>query len=217
MEVKDSSGEKAPFVIANMHKVQGANSQSKQNNPVQKKNKRKIYLFDEDIRQYYSRLSPLLRDIISRRIAAKGSHVRKGSNPGSKTRVLTLEEFRMSGLSWGQFVKKLLSGASEELVIMGASEVMPVGASEQSARTAKQRKFFFEIGTELIVYGRTEPDAEVRLEGKKIPLRADGTFTLRFALPDGKIPLGFTATSNDKVETREISTEVERKKTRYNP
>ncbi|MCX5687566.1 MAG: Rho termination protein, partial [Candidatus Omnitrophica bacterium] len=56
----------------------------------------------------------------------------------------------------------------------------------------------------------TEPDAEVRLGDKKVDLRPDGTFSMRFALPDGKINLPFAATSSDKVETRKITTNVER-------
>lgn len=101
-------------------------------------------------------------------------------------------------------------GSSEETA-GGASESFQ-GASEQNA---KGRKFFFELGTELIVYGRTEPDAQVWWGEKKITLRSDGTFGMRLALPDGRIPLGFTAESGDKVEQREISTGVEREKTRY--
>lgn len=221
MDVKDTpqqQQQQAPFVIGNIHRAEENRRQVRRNNPPDKAHKaRKIYLSEEDIRQYYSRLSPLLRDIISRRIAAKGAHVRKAGNPNSRKRAVSLEEFRISGLAWGQFVKKLLGGASEELVIQGASESLPVGGSEQSAREKKQRKFFFEIGTELIVYGRTEPDAEVWLGNKRVPLRSDGTFTLRFALPDGKIPLDFTANSADKEEKRKITTAVERSKTRYNP
>ena len=79
----------------------------------------------------------------------------------------------------------------------------------------KSDDFYFEIGTELIVYGRTEPDAEVWLENKKIHLRQDGTFSLRFALADGVIPLGFQAISNSKKHVRRIITKVERSKTKY--
>lgn len=215
MEVKDDSTKQAPFVVGNIHKAENRQQERKDAASRTTQKGRRIYLSKEDIRQYYSRLSPLLKDIISKRPTARGASVSRG-NPGKK--VITLEEVRLSGLTRGQFVKKLLGGASEELVIMGASEQQPVGgASEQSQREAGQRRFFFEMGTELIVYGRTEPDAEVWLGNKKIPLRPDGTFTLRFALPDGKIPLGFTAVSNDKIEKREISTAVERFKTRYNP
>lgn len=37
----------------------------------------------------------------------------------------------------------------------------------------------------MIVYGATEPDAKVTLAGQTVQLRPDGTFTARFALPDG--------------------------------
>jgi hypothetical protein len=220
MEVKEDKSKYAPFVIGSVHKsdpISGKQPQNIQQPSTQ--NKRKYYLSEDEIRQYYSRLSPLLRDIISRRLAAKGAAVRRPGTHQRRGKQVTLEEFRLSGLSWGQYVKKMLGGASEELVLMGASEQQHVGgASEQSQREARFRKFFFEIGTELIVYGRTEPDATVTLCGMNVPLRSDGTFTMRFALPDaGKVPLDFSATSADKVETREISTKVDRVKTRYNP
>ena len=75
------------------------------------------------------------------------------------------------------------------------------------------RKFFFEVWMELIVHGRTEPDATVSLEQKGIKLNPDGTFSLQYALPDGEIPLKFIARSSDGIEQRHIYTRVEREKT----
>ncbi len=49
----------------------------------------------------------------------------------------------------------------------------------------QQDQFWFRLDCELIVYGATEPDADVTLAGKTMQLRPDGTFTARFALPDG--------------------------------
>ncbi len=49
----------------------------------------------------------------------------------------------------------------------------------------KQDQFWFRLDCELIVYGATEPDANVTLAGQHMQLRPDGTFTARFALPDG--------------------------------
>jgi uncharacterized protein len=69
-------------------------------------------------------------------------------------------------------------------------------------RAERQRGFWFNVNAELIVYGATEPDAEVTIGGKKIRLRPDGTFSYRFALPDGKYALPAVARSADKVETR---------------
>jgi len=104
---------------------------------------------------------------------------------------------------------------------MGALDEQP-GASENlmSAQTGggsevrlAKRKFFFEIWTELLVYGRTESDAVVKLNEKGVKLNPDGTFSLRYALPDGEIPLKFIAQSSDGVEQRHINTRVEREKT----
>lgn len=75
------------------------------------------------------------------------------------------------------------------------------------------RKFWLVVNTELIVYGATEPDANVTVQGRPITLRPDGTFSLRFALPDGKQVIPVAATSSDKVETRVI-TPIVNKETR---
>jgi hypothetical protein len=62
----------------------------------------------------------------------------------------------------------------------------------------------------LIVYGATEPDAKVTVQGKPINLRQDGTFTLRFALPDGKQVIPVKAVSSDLEEERTITPIVTR-------
>jgi len=72
------------------------------------------------------------------------------------------------------------------------------------------RKFWLVVDAELIVYGATEPDAAVTLQGKPIALRPDGTFTARFALPDGKQVIPVEATSSDGIETRTITPIVTR-------
>ncbi len=90
------------------------------------------------------------------------------------------------------------------------SSHLGAGASEERLG---QRKFFFEVWTELLVHGRTEPDAAVWLNQKGVKLNPDGTFSLRFALPDGQIPLKFIAQSSDEIEQRHIYTRVEREKT----
>ena len=51
------------------------------------------------------------------------------------------------------------------------------------------------MNAELIIYGATEPSARVTVGGRPIELRPDGTFTCRFALPDGKYELPVVAVS----------------------
>jgi hypothetical protein len=48
---------------------------------------------------------------------------------------------------------------------------------------------------ELILYGATEPDASVTIGGRPIQLRPDGTFSCRFALPDGEHVVSLSALS----------------------
>jgi hypothetical protein len=67
-----------------------------------------------------------------------------------------------------------------------------------SERKKAAEKFFLEVWTELILYGRTEPDAEVTVEGKKVALRPDGTFSLRYALPAGDFQYRVIGTSKNK-------------------
>jgi hypothetical protein len=72
------------------------------------------------------------------------------------------------------------------------------------------RDFHFEIDAELIVYGCTEPNARVTLQGEPVQLRPDGTFTVRFSLPDSRQIIPAVAASPDGVEERTIVLAVER-------
>ena len=62
--------------------------------------------------------------------------------------------------------------------------------------------FWFNVNAELIIYGATEPGAKVTLGGHEIKLRADGTFSFRFALPDGKYDLPAVAVSESGDDAR---------------
>jgi uncharacterized protein len=64
------------------------------------------------------------------------------------------------------------------------------------------RSFWFNVNAELIIYGATEPDAKVSIAGRNIKLRPDGTFSFRFALPDGDYDLPAVAQSADGMEQR---------------
>ena len=78
-------------------------------------------------------------------------------------------------------------------------------------RKMQERKFWMVVNTELIVYGATEPDAKLTVQGKEIKLKPDGTFTLRFALPDGEQVIPVEATSSDGIDRRKITPIVTRK------
>ena len=66
----------------------------------------------------------------------------------------------------------------------------------------RRKGFWFNVNAELIIYGATEPDAEVKIGDRVIKLRSDGTFSFRFSLPDGKYHLPAVATSADGTDSR---------------
>jgi hypothetical protein len=74
----------------------------------------------------------------------------------------------------------------------------------------RRRGFWFNVNAELIIYGSTEPDATVTIGDRTIKLRPDGSFSFRFALPDGKYPLPAAAHSADGEETREAHLQFSR-------
>ena len=114
------------------------------------------------------------------------------------------------------------SGELKELLEKRLIEEMGSGAvtsfgSGALYKESKGRSFRLWVATELILYGGTEPDARVTVQGKEVKLRPDGTFSLRFALPDGKIELPVTAVSGDKLEERTIETNVTKKSLKKEP
>ena len=69
---------------------------------------------------------------------------------------------------------------------------------------AEKDGLWLELKTDLIVYGSTKPGTILTLDGKKITLRPDGTFTIRLSFPDGKQEFSLNATAKTKALTKEI-------------
>ncbi|MGB8369317.1 MAG: DUF4912 domain-containing protein [Limisphaerales bacterium] len=89
-----------------------------------------------------------------------------------------------------------------------AREISSPGVSSFSSLSSpfggagQPRGFWFNVNAELIIYGATEPGAKVTLGGHEIKLRSDGSFSYRFALPDGKYDLPAVAVSADGADAR---------------
>ena len=103
-------------------------------------------------------------------------------------------------------VRELIKKRLEEQVSSGG-----ISSGASFFRKPAERKFWLVVNCELIVYGATEPDAKLTVQGKEIKLRNDGTFSLRFALPDGKQVIPVEATSKDGIDYRCITPIVTRK------
>ncbi len=88
------------------------------------------------------------------------------------------------------------------------------GGVSSPVKKLEKIPFWLVVDAELIVYGATEPDAKVTVQGKPVKLKNDGTFSLRFALPDGKQVIPVEGTSAKTGEKRVITPTVIRSTTR---
>ncbi len=84
------------------------------------------------------------------------------------------------------------------------------GGAGAMLAAGQRQNFSFELDAELIVYGSTEPDAHVTLQGDPVQLRPDGSFTVRFSLPNCRQVIPAVAQSADGIEQRTIVLAVER-------
>ncbi|MEM6597669.1 MAG: DUF4912 domain-containing protein [Cyanobacteria bacterium P01_C01_bin.69] len=80
-----------------------------------------------------------------------------------------------------------------------------------SAPPPKPRKFWLVADAELIVYGATEPDATVTVDGKEIELKEDGTFRFHVSFQDGVLRYPIVAVAKDGEQMRSVHMDFERK------
>jgi hypothetical protein len=68
----------------------------------------------------------------------------------------------------------------------------------------RSRKFWLIADAELIIYGATEPDAIVTIDGRPIQLNPDGTFRFHMSFQDGVLNFPIIAVAADGEQTRSI-------------
>lgn len=140
--------------------------------------------------------------------------------------VLTMDQVRrvwIGSLEVTELIRRRLAKDISSMAAAQLSERAQIGAlsSETLSSVSSafggmpgRRGFWFNVNAELIIYGATEPDATVTIGDRKIRLRKDGSFSFRFALPDGNYSLPARATSADGDDTRAAHLEF-RRSTQY--
>jgi hypothetical protein len=102
--------------------------------------------------------------------------------------------------------------AQPEFASIAEAPELPEGLPSSPAPKGPppQKGFWFNINAELVIYGATEPNATVTIGRRPIRLRPDGTFSYRFALPDGSYQLAVQAVSADKTDGRSAELDFSR-------
>ncbi|MFH1074778.1 MAG: DUF4912 domain-containing protein [Candidatus Firestonebacteria bacterium] len=128
------------------------------------------------------------------------------STPADSMSSFDYEEWMDSSEAWKVYITKAGGGAGGIEGIYGG-EQRPFdstsgsgGVSSLSSPVKYEKKpsaFWMRVGTELLVYGATEPEAKVTINNAKVVLNQDGSFSVRFALADGVHTLDIIGRSAD--------------------
>jgi uncharacterized protein len=117
-------------------------------------------------------------------------------------KIVSVDEVRrvwMGSLEITELIRRRLP---KEISSLGVSSFGVSSFSSPFGGLERAKGFWFNVNAEIIIYGATEPDAKVTLGGHEIKLRPDGSFSYRFALPDGKYDLPAVAVSADGTDGR---------------
>lgn len=93
---------------------------------------------------------------------------------------------------------------------MGSPMMTRFGSGAEAPVLRSKHDFDFTLDAELLVFGHTLPDAHVTLQGTPVQIRPDGTFTVRFSLPNCRQVIPAVASSADGVEQRTVVLAIER-------
>ena len=84
-------------------------------------------------------------------------------------------------------------------------------ASKQGAGTEKTRRnFLFNVDADVIVHGKTDPSVQVTIRNEPIKINEDGTFSVRFSLPEKRHVFPIEAEGSDGVEMQRVILTIER-------
>jgi hypothetical protein len=116
--------------------------------------------------------------------------------------VRMVESARGFGGASDEFVAFIQRQIAGEVPPAPSVPEMPSSISVAAVPPAQKKGFWFNVNAELVIYGATEADARVTIGGRPIRLRPDGSFSFRFALPDGRFELPVVAVKADHTDAR---------------
>ncbi len=102
-----------------------------------------------------------------------------------------------------------MSGLGMSGLGMSGAGMSGVGFSA-SMPPIRPRQFWLVADAELIVYGATEPDAQVTIAGRPVQLNSDGTFRFQMSFQDGFIDFPIMAVAADGEQIRSLHMQFSR-------
>lgn len=111
---------------------------------------------------------------------------------------------------WEEIVSISLP-SSHSNISSSSSMSRPTFIQQKKQVHEKDKRFWLRADTEIIINGATDPDANLTLKGHPIKLSADGSFSVRFYLPNGEDKYTIEAVSGDGTMKKTITFEINKK------
>ncbi|MDZ4743852.1 MAG: DUF4912 domain-containing protein [Verrucomicrobiota bacterium] len=115
-----------------------------------------------------------------------------------------MQTIRVGSHEVTEWLRRRLLGDTTSGFVPGLLSSESLSSWSSPAGGYGQREFWMNVNAELIIYGSTDPAAKLRISGKDIDIRKDGTFTYHWSFPDGIFHIPVEATSPDNVEKRGV-------------
>ena len=131
----------------------------------------------------------------------------------SSNTVVTPQNYIQESMGWSESAWNMLTASTMVSPFEGkAIEADHSPDAEHPGGTSRPRRtaFSLAVDAEVVIKGQTSPDAQLTVRGERIFLREDGTFLIRYHLPERRHVFPVAAVSRDGIDTKTIVLSVER-------
>ena len=131
----------------------------------------------------------------------------------SSNTVETPQNYIQESMGWSESGWNMLTASTTVSPFeSGALDAETAPAPKPSASSSPRRRagFDLQVDAEVVIKGRTSPDAQLTVRGERIWIRDDGTFLIRYHLPDRRHVFPVAAVSRDGIDSKTVVLSVER-------
>ena len=126
----------------------------------------------------------------------------------SSNTVETPQNYIQESMGWSDSSWNMLAASTTH----SPFESGTLDAESPAAPAAPRRRggFSLQVDAEVVIKGQTSPDAQLTVRGERIWVREDGSFLIRYHLPERRHVFPVAAVSRDGIDTKTIVLTVER-------
>ena len=131
----------------------------------------------------------------------------------SSNTVVTPQNYIQESMGWSESAWNMLTASTMVSPFEGkAADASRTSGAAPSGGTARSRRTAFDltVDAEVVIKGQTSSDAQLTVRGERIFLRDDGSFLIRYHLPERRHVFPVAAVSRDGIDTKTIVLSVER-------